>query len=69
MFFEAEIASDDVVSVHQAGDVKVRVVVDLSSAVLLAGARLDYKNGLEQSGFHVSNPNAQRTCGCGQSFS
>jgi iron-sulfur cluster assembly protein/iron-sulfur cluster insertion protein len=47
----------------------VRVVVDPSSAQLLHGATLDYKDGLDQSGFAITNPNAQRTCGCGQSFS
>lgn len=46
----------------------VPVVVDAASAQLLAGATLDYKHGL-QAGFHITNPNAQRTCGCGQSFS
>jgi Fe-S cluster assembly iron-binding protein IscA len=30
---------------------------------------LDYKDGLDQSGFAITNPNASRTCGCGQSFS
>ena len=29
---------------------------------------LDYKDGLQQTGFSIDNPNAQRTCGCGQSF-
>ena len=43
-------------------------VVDPSSAQLLNGATLDYKDGL-QSGFAITNPNAERTCGCGQSFS
>ena len=38
-------------------------------AMLLEGATLDYKDGLEESGFAINNPNAQRTCGCGQSFS
>ncbi len=33
------------------------------------GATLDYKDGLDQSGFAITNPNATRTCGCGQSFS
>ena len=47
----------------------VRVVVDPSSAHLLTGATLDYKDGLQQAGFSINNPNAQRTCGCGQSFS
>jgi iron-sulfur cluster assembly protein/iron-sulfur cluster insertion protein len=47
----------------------VKVVVDPSSASLLTGATLDYKDGLQQAGFAIDNPNAQRTCGCGQSFS
>ena len=47
----------------------VKVVVDPTSAQLLDGATLDYKDGLEQSGFSITNPNASRTCGCGQSFS
>ena len=47
----------------------VKVIVDPSSAQLLEGATLDYNDGLEQSGFSITNPNAQRTCGCGQSFS
>ena len=65
MFFDTDVASDDV-TVEKAG---VRVVVDPSSAQLLTGAVLDYKDGLQQAGFSINNPNAQRTCGCGQSFS
>jgi len=65
MFFDSDVASDDV-SVEQGG---VKVIVDPSSAQLLTGATLDYKDGLDQSGFAITNPNAQRTCGCGQSFS
>ena len=47
----------------------VKVVVDPSSAQLLSGATLDYKDGLTDAGFAINNPNAQKTCGCGQSFS
>ena len=47
----------------------MKVVVDPASAQLLDGATLDYKDGLEQCGFAITNPNATRTCGCGQSFS
>ena len=47
----------------------VKVVVDPSSAQMLTGATLDYKDGLNQAGFSIDNPNAQRTCGCGSSFS
>ena len=65
MFFDTDIATDDIATDFGG----VRVVVDPSSAQLLTGAELDYKDGLEQSGFAITNPNAQRTCGCGQSFS
>jgi iron-sulfur cluster assembly protein/iron-sulfur cluster insertion protein len=65
MFFDSDVASDDV-TVDYDG---VKVVVDPSSAQLLEGATLDYKDGLNQAGFSINNPNAQRTCGCGQSFS
>ena len=65
MFFDADVANDDEAATF--GD--VRVVVDPSSAQLLTGATLDYKDGLQQAGFAIDNPNAQRTCGCGQSFS
>lgn len=66
MFFDGEIADED--QTETFGD-SVRVVVDSASAQLLQGAMLDYKDGLEQSGFAITNPNASRTCGCGQSFS
>jgi iron-sulfur cluster assembly protein/iron-sulfur cluster insertion protein len=65
MFFDTDVAADDVQS--EFGEVKV--VVDPSSAQLLSGATLDYKDGLQGAGFAIDNPNAQRTCGCGQSFS
>ena len=45
------------------------VVVDPASKQLLEGATLDYKDGLNQAGFSITNPNATRTCGCGSSFS
>ncbi len=65
MFFDAECADDDVVREFNG----VRVVVDPASAELLTGATLDYSDGLQEAGFHISNPNATRTCGCGSSFS
>ena len=65
MFFDTDVAPDDITTSY--GD--VRVVVDPSSAQLLDGATLDYKDGLQGAGFSINNPNAQRTCGCGQSFS
>jgi iron-sulfur cluster assembly accessory protein len=65
MFFDSDIADDDLKSSF--GDVKV--VVDPSSATLIMGATLDYKDGLQDAGFSINNPNASRSCGCGQSFS
>jgi iron-sulfur cluster insertion protein len=65
MFFDTEKAGDDIVEAY--GD--VQVVVDPASAEYLSGASLDYKDGLQGAGFTINNPNAQRTCGCGQSFS
>lgn len=67
MFFDAEVAEDDVV--REFGQPKVKVVVDAASADLLKGSTLDYSDGLQGAGFHVTNPNASRTCGCGSSFS
>lgn len=68
MFFDGDIAADDN-QISYGDDGFVKVVVDPASAQLLEGATLDYKDGLDQSGFAITNPNASRTCGCGSSFS
>ena len=65
MFFDTDVAADDV-KVEQGG---VTVVIDPASAPHLGGAELDFKDGLQGAGFAINNPNAQRSCGCGQSFS
>lgn len=65
MFFDSEVAADDL-AVDFGG---VKVVVDAASAPHLAGATLDYKDGLMEAGFAINNPNVSRSCGCGQSFS
>jgi len=65
MFFDSDFAEDD--NTLAFGEVKV--VVDASSAMLLEGATLDFNDGLQGAGFSINNPNAERTCGCGQSFS
>lgn len=67
MFFDGDIAPDD--EKAEFGADAVSVVVDPASAQLLLGATLDYKDGLNQAGFAITNPNATRSCGCGQSFS
>ncbi len=65
MFFDSEVDPDDLV--REFGG--VRVVVDAASAEMLTGATLDFNDGLQGAGFHITNPNATRTCGCGSSFS
>lgn len=47
----------------------VLVVMDSESSEKLRGATLDYQEGLQGAGFKFINPNATRTCGCGESFS
>jgi iron-sulfur cluster assembly protein len=47
----------------------VKVVVDRKSFLYLVGTELDYSGGLNGKGFTFKNPNASRTCGCGESFS
>ncbi|RMD84457.1 MAG: iron-sulfur cluster assembly accessory protein [Candidatus Dadabacteria bacterium] len=45
-----------------------RVYVDRKSLLYLDGTVIDYRDGMQNAGFSVSNPNARRTCGCGESF-
>ena len=65
MFFDADLAEDDIVKEFEG----VRVVTDPASAGMLKGATLDYKDALQGGGFAIDNPSATRTCGCGNSFS
>jgi iron-sulfur cluster assembly protein/iron-sulfur cluster insertion protein len=65
MFFDSEFADDDVLRDYSG----VKVVVDAASAELLTGSTLDFSDTLQGAGFHITNPNATRTCGCGNSFS
>ncbi len=59
---------------HQEGDKVfedngVKIIVDKKSFLYLIGTTLEYSGGLNGSGFVFNNPNANRTCGCGESFS
>lgn len=47
----------------------VKIIVDKKSFLYLIGTTLDYSGGLNGAGFVFNNPNANRTCGCGESFS
>jgi len=47
----------------------VKIIVDKKSFLYLVGTTLEYSGGLNGTGFVFNNPNANRTCGCGESFS
>lgn len=47
----------------------IKILVDKKSILYLAGTTLEYSGGLNGKGFVFNNPNASRTCGCGESFS
>ena len=47
----------------------IKIIVDKKSFLYLVGTELDYSGGLNGTGFVFKNPNANRTCGCGESFS
>lgn len=47
----------------------IPLVVDMRSFLYIAGTQLDFSDGLKGKGFHFNNPNATRTCSCGESFS
>ncbi|MCF6296849.1 MAG: iron-sulfur cluster assembly accessory protein [Flavobacteriaceae bacterium] len=47
----------------------IKIIVDKKSFLYLIGTTLDYSGGLNGTGFVFNNPNANRTCGCGESFS
>jgi iron-sulfur cluster assembly protein len=49
-------------------DKGIKILVDKKSLLYLLGTTLDFSDGLNGKGFYFSNPNASRTCGCGESF-
>ena len=61
-----EIAAEDDAHIEKDG---ITVLVDPLSYQYLAGAEVDYEEGLQGSKFVIRNPNASTTCGCGSSFS
>ncbi|NCG29655.1 MAG: iron-sulfur cluster assembly accessory protein [Bacteroidetes bacterium] len=65
MDFDTQLEDDDKVF----EDKGVQIVVDKKSFLYLVGTELDYAGGLNGKGFSFINPNANRTCGCGESFS
>lgn len=63
--FDKELAENDKVF----EDNNVKIAVEKKSFLYLAGTILEYSGGLNGKGFVFNNPNASRTCGCGESFS
>ena len=63
--FDNEIKETD----KEIEDNGIKVVVDKKSYLYLVGTELDFSGGLNGKGFVFNNPNADRTCGCGESFS
>jgi iron-sulfur cluster assembly protein len=64
LFFDDKIIDGDQVF----EDKGVKVLVDKKSLLYLLGTKLDFSDGLNGKGFQFVNPNATRTCGCGESF-
>lgn len=64
MDFDNESQEDDQIF----EDNGVKVVTDLKSFLYLCNSTLEFSGGLNGQGFHFTNPNAARTCGCGESF-
>jgi len=63
--FDKENQEEDKVFV----DNDIKIIVDKKSFLYLIGTTLEYSGGLNGTGFVFNNPNANRTCGCGESFS
>ena len=63
--FDSELKEDD----KLIEDNGIKIVIDKKSILYLAGTELDFSDGLNGKGFSFINPNASRTCGCGESFS
>lgn len=63
--FDNEIRTGD----QEFEDKGEKIVLDMKSFLYLAGTELDFSDGLNGKGFNFINPNASRTCGCGESFS
>jgi iron-sulfur cluster assembly protein len=65
LVFDSEVKDDDKIF----EDKGVKIAVNKKSFLYLVGTELDFSDGLNGKGFAFNNPNASRTCGCGESFS
>jgi iron-sulfur cluster assembly protein len=64
MDFDSNLKSDD----QEFEDKGIKLVTDLRSFLYICNTTLEYTDGLNGKGFHFKNPNATRTCACGESF-
>ena len=65
LMFDNQISDTD--KIFEDGGIKI--IIDKKSLFYLIGTELDFSDGLNGKGFEFKNPNASRTCGCGESFS
>lgn len=68
LMYNLEFDSEKKVGDMEFEDKGIKIVVDKKSILYLAGTILDFSDGLNGKGFQFVNPNASRTCGCGESF-
>ena len=69
LMYQLELDNTDKEGDKSFEDNGIKIVVDKKSFLYLIGTTLDYSGGLNGKGFVFKNPNADRTCGCGESFS
>lgn len=66
--YELDFDNEEKTGDMQFGDNRLKIVCDMKSFLYLCGTELDFTDGLNGKGFNFINPNASRTCGCGESF-
>ena len=69
LMYDLDFDSSLIETDHVFEDKGVKIIVDRKSLLYLAGTVLEFSDGLNGKGFQFVNPNASRTCGCGESFS
>ncbi|MDI9878715.1 HesB/IscA family protein [Flectobacillus longus] len=68
LMYDLDFASEPQATDMVFEDKGVKIMIDKKSILYLAGTELDFSDGLNGKGFQFKNPNATRTCGCGESF-
>jgi len=68
LMYELQFDTAQQLTDHIVEDKGIKIYVDRKSLLYLAGTELDFSDGLNGKGFQFKNPNASRTCGCGESF-